>query len=241
MRQSNRVFASLMSLLFGCGFITALADDHIFVERARAGMGMQFPPRVSEIWLNETSVCTKGSRFITIERYDLGRRWILSRETKRYFDEPLAPPAEEKKEPVAIQRAGWDYEPSYDWTISESQKTDTVCGFICKLLAADAEVDYSSGSFQLWVAGNVPINVGRFNRRVVPLITEFDWKELSSAYPPLNNLFLLKYTGTQVNSIGPEMTFKTTVTKLENATPPAGTYDIPEGYQKVRSMEELTQ
>ena len=85
MRVPHRLLFPLTLLLIFLPFSRTIGDDHIVIERARAGMGIQFPPAVSEIWLNETSVCTKGSRLTTIERYDLGKRWRLSARTKRYF------------------------------------------------------------------------------------------------------------------------------------------------------------
>jgi hypothetical protein len=240
MYSTRRMLAAIAFMLWAAGLTTALSDDHILIERSRSGMGMRSPARTAEFWLSETGVCTKGGRFTSIERYDLKKRWIISPQTKRYFEEPLVPSAPEQKPPVTIQHAGWDYDPVYEWSVSASQRTDTVCGILCKLTEAAGEADYSSQSLELWLATDLPINIERFNERVTASSADFGWQELVKIGPGLKKSMIMKAATRTAHPIAPEWTYLSLVTKIESVSPPPGLYDIPEGFQRVNSLDELT-
>jgi hypothetical protein len=240
MHAPKRFFAAVLLLLPFLHPSILLADDHVVIEQVRAGMGMRFPARVTEFWLNGASVCTVTGRFIIIDRHDLKKRWTISPQTKRYFEQPITPPVEQKKQPVTIQHAGWDYEPVYDWSVTESQQTDTVCGIFCRLVVAEGDADYSSTSVQLWVSDKVAVDAERFHERVTSSSTDFNWASLVKVHPALKKLFIVKSVNKIDRPIGPAMSYETTVTKVENIAPPPNRYEIPEGFQKVDSVEALT-
>jgi hypothetical protein len=222
-------------------FSAASADDHVIVEWTRSGMGGRYPSRLTEIWMNETSVYVKGSRIVSIERYDLQKRWRLSLEKKRYVEEPLAVAVEQKsvKDTVAIQRAGWNYDPEYDWSVKETQREEVIGDQRCKLIVADGDADYASESVELWVTENVPINIVLFNERVTARTVDFDWQGLLKLSPALKKCFVVKSIDMRDPSIAPSSTSEIKVTKLETAAPPPKIYEVPEGFQKVNSIEEV--
>lgn len=236
---SHRTFVfSLLSAIVL--FSMAAADDHVIVERMRSGMGMRSPARSTEIWLSEQALYMNSGRFIVIVRYDLQKRWMLSPQTKRFFEEPVTPPEAQKKDSVTIHRLGWDYVPIYDWTVSEKQKEELICDQQCKLIVAEGDADYASESIEFWVTEKVPINAERFNERVTAATSDFDWTGLIKVHPGLKRHFIMKITDSKAHPIAPEMTYETKVTKIESAAPPPGIYDIPDGFQKVKSSDELT-
>jgi len=227
--------------LAAMAFSVASADDHVVVERTRSGMGMRFPTQSIEIWLNDTALCIRRTRLTTIERYDLQKRWILSPEKKRYFEEPLNGTIEQEtgKDTIGIQRAGWDYTPHYDWTVKETQQLEVVTDQQCRLIAADGDADYSNEFLGLWVTDKAPVDIARFNERVTPNTADFNWHDLIKVYPLLDKCFIMKSINRTEPPIAPEMTYEMRVTKLENTAPPPGTYEVPDGFQKANSMEEL--
>jgi hypothetical protein len=236
---SHRAFVfSLLSAIVS--FSTAPADDHVILERMRSGMGMRSPARSTEIWLSNQALYINSGRLITIVRYDLQRRWTLSFQTKRFFEEPITPPEAEKKDSVTIHRLGWDYVPVYDWTVSEKQKEELICDQQCKLIVAEGDADYASESIEFWVTEKVPVNATRFNERVTATISDFDWAGILKAHASLKSQFIMKITDSKAHPIAPEMTYETKVTKIESAAPPPGIYEIPDGFQKVKSSDELT-
>lgn len=229
-------------LLAITAFSGAFGDDHVLIERVRSGMGMRYPARTTEVWLSETGVYIKTGRMITIARYDLQKRWTLSPEKKRFVEESLAPliKQEKTKENVAIQRMGWDYEPVNDWTVNEVQREEVIGDQRCKLIVADGDADYSSESIEFWVTDKVPIDLARFNERVTATMSNFDWQDILKTYSPLKKFFIVKSVDKTNSPIAPEITIESTVTKLEVASPPPKIYEIPDGFQKVNSIEELT-
>jgi hypothetical protein len=235
----------------GRSFLTALAlatiatssvyaDDHVIIEQIRSGMGTRFPPRTTEIWLSETGLAVTSGRMITITRSDLQKRWTLSMQTKRYFEEPLSPPAvQPKNDTIAIQRQGWDYQPVYDWVVSEPQKEELVGEQRCRLILADGDADYSTESVELWVAEKVPIDLVRFHERVASKMMDSEWQGLLTACPALKTSFIMKSVDKTDFPIAPPMTMESRVTKIEAAASPPKTYELPEGFQRVKSIEEL--
>jgi hypothetical protein len=235
--QRAFVFSLLSAIVL---FSMAAADDHVILERMRSGMGMRSPARSTEIWLSEQALYMNYGRIITIVRYDLQKRWTLSPQTKRFFEEPIAAQEVQKRDSVTINRLGWDYVPVYDWTVSEKQKEELICDQQCKLIVAEGDADYASESIEFWIAEKVPVNAERFNERVTTATSDFDWAGIVKVHPALKRQFIMKITDAKADPIAPEMTYETKVTKIESAAPPPGIYDIPDGFQKVKSSDELT-
>lgn len=222
-------------------FSAVSADDHVVVEWTRSGMGGRYPSRSTEIWMNETSVYVKGTRIVAIERYDLRKRWRFSLEKKRYMEDSLTTAVEQKsvKDTVAIQRAGWNYEPEYEWIVKETQQEEVIGDQRCKLIVAEGDADYASESIELWVTENAPVNIARFNERVTSRTVDFDWQGLLKLSPALKKCFIVKSVDKRNPAIAQESTSETKVTKLESTAPPPKIYEVPDGFQKVNSIEEL--
>jgi hypothetical protein len=223
-------------------FSAASADDHVIVQWTRSGMGGRYPSRVTEIWMNEASLYIKRGTIVSIERYDLKKRWRFSLEKKRYVEEPLIAAAEQQKsikDSVAIQRAGWDYDPTYDWSVKETQREDTVGAQRCKLFVAEGEADYSLETIELWVAENLPLHIALFNERVTARTVDFDWELLLKLSPALKKCFVVKSVDKREPPISGTSTTETKATTLESAAPPPKIYEVPEGFQKVNSFAEV--
>ncbi|MGB2869958.1 MAG: hypothetical protein WBD36_16030 [Bacteroidota bacterium] len=230
----------LAALLLDTIAFPVYADDHVVVQRARSGMGIRFPQTVTEVWISDSATCVNAGRFVTIERYDLRKRWRLAPQKKQYFEEPLVSSKKKNVEiDTSIQRKGWEYEPAYEWLVTESQRQDVVNGFHCSLMIVDGDADYSTDSLEIWLTDEVPIDIKRFNERMVSASVYFDWRKVVPAGPSLKKSFIMKCLDKQIPPIGAEMISESQVKTVENGTPPSNIYEIPEGFQKVGSSEEL--
>jgi hypothetical protein len=218
----------------------ARADDHIVLERVRSGMGIRSPSRSTEIWMNDQALYMNSGRIVTIVRYDLQKRWSFSPQSRRYIEESLVPPKTEEGDSADIHRMGWDYTPTYDWTVADKPREEVILDLQCKLITAEGDADYASASLELWVTDKAPINIERFNERVTAPASDFDWPGLIRARPALKGKFFMRIINRAAHPIAPEMTYETKVTKIESATPPPNIYEIPDGFQKVKSSDELT-
>ena len=231
----------LAALLLDCiALFLVYADDHVVVVRTRSGMGIRFPGMTTEIWISDSATYVNEGRFVMVERYDLGKRWRIAPQKKLYFEEPLVSSKKKTVEiDTSIQHKGWEYEPVYEWILTEGQQQDVVNGFRCRLVIADGDAEYSTDSLEIWLTDEVPIDIKRFNERMVSVY--LDWKKVGRAGLALKKSFVIKCLDKQLPPIGSEMVSESLIKTVEKGTPPPNIYAIPEGFEKVGSIEELTQ
>ncbi len=65
--------------------VPAAADDHLLFESRRTYMGRTYPPQTCEIWIAADRTYARDGAVVTIERYDLGKRWRINTRAKAYF------------------------------------------------------------------------------------------------------------------------------------------------------------
>ncbi len=238
----KRIFASftLFMALLAFSSIFLIADDHIVEERTRTYMGRTTPPTKTEMWIGENKRCYK-SRFSTlIHRYDLKKRYIINLRNKKYMEEPLeesSKPAE--KEKTRIQTLGFNYQPVFDWIVIKTEKEKIVDGLTCRLYILEGDADYAEEKRERWVAQDVPIDLDRYYKLVVEPDLDEEWLKIYEKNPELKNSITLESRIITENAIAPTMTWNFKITKIESLEPPEGLYEIPEGFQKVETREEL--
>ncbi len=79
----------LLALGVAASAALAAADDHILLESRRTYMGRTYPPQTSEIWITADKTYARDGALITIERYDLGKRWRIDTRIKAYLEEDM--------------------------------------------------------------------------------------------------------------------------------------------------------
>ena len=217
------------------------ADDHIVTESSRTYMGRTTPPRATETWLRDGAVAVRSPGTTTIIRFDLKKRWTIVDQNKKYFEEPLeaAAPASSAAK-IRIQEMGFDYEPVFAWTVTETGDTRTINGLACRKVIAQGEADYAEERREMWVAGSVAINLDRHRTLMVERDTDPTMAELSRKSPVLTSGIAMETTIVRTPPIAPEMTWVFRVAKLEGGvTAPAGMYEIPPGYTRAATLDEL--
>jgi hypothetical protein len=221
---------------------TLRADDHIVQEYSMIYMGRTSPPRPSEVWIAADKISIKDGAVMIITRYDLKKRWTIITRSKKYIEEDLAAPAGPKvpeEKPFRIQEYGFNYEPSYDWTIEKKTPTETIDGRKCRKIVARGDADYAEEVREMWLTEDVPIDIKRAHEMLTKPNLEAGWLKMYEKTPALKNGFVVKSVLTSENPIAPTMVTITKLTKVEIAPPPPGIYEVPAGMQNVKTFKEL--
>jgi hypothetical protein len=240
--KARQVIGFLGFLLGGLLASLALADDHIVQESSRTYMGRTTPPRPSEVWMGEDKVCIKDGVVIIIIRHDLKKRWTIIAPLKKYLEEDLGVPSgpmPQEEKPFRIQEFGFNYEPSYGWTIKKADEVETIDGRKCRKIVAQGEADYAEEVREMWVSEDVPINFKRYYDLVTKPNLDPQWLKIYEATPELKSGLVVKSVSTSEPPIAPTIVMVTKLVKAEIAPPPPNIYEVPEGMQKVKTREEL--
>ncbi len=238
-RQVIGFFAVLAACLPAA---VALADDHIVRELTRTYMGRTAPPRPSEVWMGEDKVCIKNGVVIIITRYDLKKRWTIIVPQKKYLEEDLGAPSGPKpqeEKPFRIQEYGFNYEPSYGWTIKKAMETETIDGRKCRKILAQGDADYAEEVREMWVSEDVPINFKRYYDLVTKPNLDAQWLKIYDETPELKSGLVVKSVYTSEPPIAPTIVMVNKLVKAEIAPPPPNIYEVPEGMQRVKTREDL--
>ena len=238
----KKIFISFFLVMTLLAFFSAFlaADDHIVEERTRTYMGRTTPPSATEMWIGENMRCYKGRSFTLIHRYDLKKRFIINHRNKKYMEEPIKESSEPaEKEKARIQTLGFDYQPVFDWVVSKTDKEKIIDGIPCRLYIFEGDADYAEEKRELWIAQDVSIDLDRYYRLIVEPDLDEEWSKVYEKNPELKHSIALESQIFTENAIAPTMTWNIKVTKIESAGPPEGLYELPEGFQKVETREEL--
>jgi hypothetical protein len=220
--------------------LKAPADDHIISQQARTIMSSPLSPMTQEMWISDQAVWISLGRTTDLFLFDLGKRFYLNPAQKRYYEEPLAgSPGAAKALPERIQEAGYNYVPDYDWTLRDTGEEKVIDGRSCRRLILDGDADYAEEVREYWVSRDVPIDPGRYYR----LLTNRDLRgQLLAIYertPLLREGFIIESRTTIGNPSAPTIVNASRVGKVEKADPPRGIYEVPSGFEKAASLQEL--
>ena len=204
-------------------------------------MGRTFPAQASEVWLAADKTFVRRGSVDVITRYDLKKRWIVRPERNEYLEEPLSVSTDkgEPDKPARIQEYGFDYRPLYEWTLKETPDTATLEGLSCRKIMARGEAEYASEVREIWVASAPPIDIKAYYERIERPRLDESWNRIYQGNKNLRKGLVMKSRITTEPAIAPTMAVEMTVTKIERAKPPDGTYEVPAGFRKVMTRDEL--
>lgn len=238
-KASQRAFlASCLLLVLG---VSAAADDHVVSELKWTYMGRTYPVQASEVWLAGDRTLVREGSVDIITRYDLQKRWIVLPGRKKYLEEPLAASTEkgEPTKPARIQEYGFDYTPLYEWTLQETPETATLGGLSCRKIIARGEAEYASEVREIWVAAAPPIDIKAYYEKIERPNLDERWIKIYQGNEDLRKGLVMKGRITTEPAIAPSSVVEITVTRIERAKPPDGTYEVPAGLRKVMTRAEL--
>jgi hypothetical protein len=172
----------------------------------------------------------------------LKKRWTIIVPLKKYLEEDLGAPSGPKpqeEKPFRIQEYGFNYEPSYGWTIKKAMETETIDGRKCRKIIAQGEADYAEEVREMWVSEDVPINFKRYYDLVTKPNLDAQWLKIYEGTPELKSGLVVKSVYTSEPPIAPTIVMVNKLVKAEITPPPPNIYEVPEGMQKVKTREEL--
>jgi len=210
------------------------AAVHVVIDIERAYMGSVRKAQI-EYWLapDKTWVSQRGR--ITVTRRDLGVRWRLDAATKTFVEEKLKPPLAPGKPPAGddIRSARFDYEPEFDWTVAQRGRT-TVAGRECREFSADGQADFARTSIRFAIGPRVALKIDPDVNLLLAgqAGNESVSRFLRDAARTRGNGCLMSYEETQEPAIAPTIIQRVTISTLELVPPPAGVFDIPDGFTK---------
>jgi hypothetical protein len=232
-RGLNGALAALGSL--AC-LATALADTHAIVESSRFYLEQETKVTF-EYWIAPGRNLRKTAGRATIIREDLGLVWNLDLKGKTYTEVPLKALEPRASRPKPDMRKLWldYYDPDYAWTLKDTGEMKSFNGFECRGFGATGEADFAEMSATYWIclAPDVPGGKAfhdfsesqyRGDSRMAGLL------EILRDHPAGICVFREEIVEP---SIAPTIRTQTGLAKLEEAEAPPGTYDLPEGFQKV--------
>jgi len=208
----------------------------------------EFPPRdyTDEYWIGENAAAFKSRTTITVLRFDLDKVWIINTRGKKYFEQSIGDyvksETETDEKEVTIHELGWDYYTKFDWTIKPRSEKKVINGWNCKHYRAFGEADFSETRVDLWLSSEVDIPHKDVLKDIIfkpPTRSEWNWQEAAQKLNKLSDDLIVSCTVKNEPPIADTITFIKTISKIENAAPPEGIYEIPEGTVKVSSLEEL--
>jgi hypothetical protein len=238
-REIGTAFLAFLILLAGPR--TTRADDHVTSELRRTYMGRTTPVQPSEVWVSPEKTYLRDGRVVVILRYDLQKKWTIAASRKKYLEEPLnsPPPGREAAKPPRIQEYGFDYEPVYEWTSSETPERTTLNGFPCRKILVRGEAEYAEEVLEMWVATEVPIDAKAYYERAIKPFLDESWLKIYQGRADLRKGIVLRSLITSEPAIAPASVTEIVVTKMEKARPPEGIYEVPEGFRKVSTKSDL--
>jgi hypothetical protein len=240
--KAKNVIGSLMFMGAIAGTLSLMADDHIIREQTRTYAGNTSSPRRSEIWVGESKVYISSGNTVTIMRYDLKKYWTILPAQKRYFEEPLgagSQPAAKELKPERIQTVGFGYQPEYDWIIRDPRRSEIVDGKHCRLVILEGVADYARELREIWVTRDTDVDGKRYFQQVLKPGLDPKLAAVYEKSPVLRNGSVVRSRTVTEPAIAPPGILESRIVNMEAAPPPAGIYDIPAGFRKASSLEEL--
>jgi hypothetical protein len=234
----NRGFALAIAILgvLSAAVGTARADAHAVVESTRLYMDQETKVTF-EYWIAPDRSSRSASGRVTITRGDLGLAWDLDLNARSYTEsviqKPQSPPSRQGQD---MRKLWLDfYEPEFDWTVRETGASRSFIGFDCREFRASGEADFAEMSAVYWIclAPDVP-GAKAFHDYSLTQYRGVGRMTALSRLLEENPDGICAYREEAVeNSIAPTVRATTSLTKLEEAEAPPGTYDIPAGFKKL--------
>lgn len=229
----------LLALGMAAAAIPVAADDHLLIESRRTYMGRTYPPQTSELWIAADKTYAREGAMVTIERYDLGKRWRINTRAKAFLEEALDAPAEAPSGALArVQELGWTYVPDYVWTGELTKEEKTIDGLPCRKAVLTGIAEYADEVREIWLAKDVPIDVPRYFKRFVQPALSGSLARAFAKTSALRDWLPIQTIVTRDPPIAGRTIWETAAIKIEAARPPDGVYDLPPGLDKAADRED---
>jgi len=239
--MKKKVFFMIPIILiaFALAFSPAIANaDHLIKGKKHTDafnmMGQSQPEKDEEMttWLGKDKMRQDVGDVTILIRLDINKMYIINHSDKNYSEMDLPFNLEDALPPDAKQMFdAMDISSS----ITDTGETQTINDWNCKKYLVEISVSMMGMDMpivmNMWTSKDLGVNLKEFKDLYTqtlasnPMFTDFMGEfEKIDGYPVVNE-FTLDMMGAQQKS-------KEEVLSVEKANPPAGTYELPEGYSK---------
>ena len=228
-------FTMLLILMVGSSDMLLAREPgkilHAGLESSRTYMGYTRENK-SEFWIGKDKLYRGRRNSIFISRQDLKVRWVIDTAKMTYTEYPI-----EKERNINpkedIHTFGQNYEPRFDWILSELPKT-VINGFDCDGILLQGIDDFADTRITLWICEKSDLEKpGLINDLLLNSLYTMDEKEkVIRVLKTYKNPLLVKMEEQIDNPISPELRLSVSLTTAENTIPPAGIFELPKNLKK---------
>jgi hypothetical protein len=197
----------------------------------------------AEYWISGGKVYEKRGERIRIERQDLGVSWFIDPqkssyvERKRPPDNPAVRSADASED---IHTIGFDYEPEFKWDVQDTAESRVIHGRTCRLTVATGTAPFAETTLRLWFCSAPQENERKLSDLLLD-VSGIRYREITafvaSQLKQRSGAVLLLLEESTEPPIAPVMKRKVEVRNFEIAAPPAGIFDIPQGFEKAPARQ----
>jgi hypothetical protein len=225
----------VISLVFSPSLMHA---DHLIKGKkhtdAFSMMGQSQPEKDEEMttWLGKDKMRQDVGEVTTLIRLDKSKMYIINHTDKTYSEMDLPFNLEEILPPEAKQMMdAMDISSS----ITDTGETKTINNWNCKKYLVEISVSMMGMAMpikmDMWTSKDLGVNLNQFKELYTqtlaanPMLKDFiqDFEKMEG-YPV--------FTEFSMDMMGAQQKYREEVLSVEKINPPAGTYDLPEGYTK---------
>jgi hypothetical protein len=230
----KRIFAILSAVICLAAFSALChADAHLVTMRSWEYGGYQRgDPILMEVWLSPGAECRMAPDKILIHRYDKGLRWIIDTAGGTYREMPVDPVEPEDVSEEILHNEGFEYEPEFDWILEETGEDTVLCGIPCRKYVLDGDADYAETVIEFWAAEDTGIGAG-INERSLHYLRGYEMADLIDQFEELTGCLILFEKSTIEGAIAPKKVIEFEVIEFEDAAPPEGIYELPDGLKQI--------
>lgn len=225
------ILNSFLIVVFLISF--SMAQKALYIEQKSTTPPMMGQPGKTDInktWLMEDRIRVEGSDNITIFRLDKGVVWNANKKTKEYFEMTV----EQMEAMAQMGRAMLQGDKEMDFKVTKTDETKKIGKWNCyKVIAASQMMTQT-----MWFSEEIPFDKNVYykffkNMPEAKKLAELMYKqEQVKGFPVL--------TETEVNMMGMKITSTSELIKINEANPPAGSFDLPDGFNKTENpMEQM--
>jgi len=190
-----------------------------------------------EYWIAEDKSYEKRGARVTITRKDRGVRWIIDTQKQTYVESTLADAAKQQAVTEDMHTAGFNYEPEFAWTVTDTKQTSIINGRSCRLTIANGTADFADASLKLWLARSDRQGVEAGANGPIVDSTRFRYQNPATYITRLlakrPGTLLMSLDATVEPPIAPTMVHHVLIRTIETGQAPAGTFDLPAGLLKI--------
>ena len=190
-----------------------------------------------ESWIADDRTYEKRGARVVINRKDRGLQWVIDTQKSTYSEARFATPVPRAAAPEDLRTAGFSYEPTFMWTVTDTAQTSTVNGKACRLTVVAGTADFAEMTLKFWLCQADSQGLEAKANGSVLEAARFRYQSPVTYATEL----LAKRPGTVMMSSGGNRgtadsaearIYRVVIRTLESGPPPAGIFDLPPGIQK---------